>query len=203
MSEEIIAAILGSVLSGLITMIVTLLVLKSEFKNQKELAKHNVELSKQEKHEDLRKEIINNFDMHLYTVQKIDNIELNEGKAIYGKDESIEIYYEVKNEMVQLENQLKELIGLIRTYDHDSIDLIQKMLAEFSKVDHQFIKFRKAINMYNNKYDTMENDDKINISKSKNKLDNRLSDYLKAINDFNIKYFDNDSTKFLNEIKQN
>ena len=203
MSEEIIAAILGSVLSGLITMIVTLIVLKSEFKNQKELAKHNVDLTKKEKHEDLRKEIINNFDMHLYTVQKIDNIELNEGKAKYGKDESIEIYYEVKNEMVQLEKQLKELIGLIRTYDHDSIDLIQKMLAEFAKVDHQFIKFRKAINMYNNKYDTMPNDDKINISKSKNKLDNRLSDYLKAINDFNIKYFDNDSTKFLNEIKQN
>ncbi|AQL55908.1 hypothetical protein [Abyssicoccus albus] len=203
MSEEIIAAILGSVLSGLITMIVTLLVLKNEFKNQKELAKHNVDLTKKEKHEDLRKEIINNFDMHLYTVQKIDNIELNEGKAIYGKDESIEIYYEVKKEMVQLENQLKELIGLIRTYDHDSIDLIQKMLAEFSKVDHQFIKFRKVINMYNNKYNSMQDDEKVNIAYSKTKLDGRLSNYLKAINDFNIKYFDNDSTKFLNEIKQN
>ena len=150
-----------------------------------------IQNNKQDK--DTQQELLNNIvsliDIHLYKIAQTRNIELNKYKAMANKQESSEAFYDVKNNFEEIDDQIQELMSLIRVYSNNSNDCVQDLLERFQPLNQQLNRFTRAHSIYANKFDD-RNFDRENLAKSKYKLDTELKDYIDKMRDFSNNHFD-------------
>ena len=139
--------------------------------------------------QELKNNIVSLIDIHLYKIAQTRNIELNKYKAMANKQESSEAFYDVKNNFEEIDDQIQELMSLIRVYSNNSIDCVQDLLERFQPLNQQLNRFTRAHSIYANKFDD-RNFDRENLAKSKYKLDTELKDYIDKMRDFSNNHFD-------------
>lgn len=150
-----------------------------------------VQNKKQDKdtQQDLENNIVSLIDIHLYKIAQTRNIELNKNKTKANKQESSEAFYDVKNNFEEIDNQIQELMSLLRIHSKNSNECVQDLLKRFQPLNAQLNRFTRAHSMYVNKFEDTTFD-RENLAKSKYKLDTELKSYIDKMRNFSIKYFD-------------
>ena len=138
--------------------------------------------------QELENNIVSLIDIHLYKIAQTRNIELNKNKAIANKQESSEAFYDVKNNFEEIDDQIQELMSLIRIHSKNSNDCVQDLLKKFQPLNQQLNRFTRAHSMYVNKFND-KTFDRENLAKSKYKLDTELKSYIDKMRDFSNTYF--------------
>lgn len=139
--------------------------------------------------QELRNNIASLIDIHLYKVAQTRNIELNKNKTRANKKESTEAFYDVRNNFEEIDNQIQELMSLLRIYSENSNECVQDLLERYQPLNVKLNRFTRAHSMYVNLFED-KTFDRENLAKSKRNLDTELKNYIDKMRNFSLKYFD-------------
>lgn len=146
--------------------------------------------NKQDKdtHQELENNIVSLIDIHLYKIAQTRNIELNKNKTRANRKESSEAFYDVRNNFEEIDNQIQELMSLLRIHSKNSNECVQDLLKRYQPLNQQLNRFTRAHSMYVNLFED-KTFDRDNLAKSKRNLDKELKDYIDKMRNFSLKYF--------------